>query len=1146
VKRGITRTEKCARTLCIDGRAEKPGARRKKLEIETPSQGEPKKMKTRKYLKYIIALPMMLLAIAGSAEAQSIVTGALSGTVTDSTGAVIADATVTLVSESTQETQTATTGPNGTFQFSLLKPGRYDVTVEKSGFKRATQKPDVMLGQTASLNVRLEIGEASQTVEITESTPLLQTEDANITSNVDLRTLANMPNPGGDLSYVAQIAPGVTMNTSNGGGYGNFTAYGLPATANLFTINGNDYNDPFLNLNNSGASNLLLGSNEVQEVAVVSNGYTGQYGRQAGAQVDYTTKSGGNAFHGDAVYNWNGSALNANDFFLNAAGQPRPFENNNQWAASLGGPIKRNKAFFFINTEGIRYIFGSSQQVFVPTPELQSFILNTSLPANNPAAIPFYQQMFSLYNSAPGVANAQPVAGSDSCASLTAFTGPCLAQYRVSVPNGNREWLLSGRVDYNFTDNDKVYGRVKFDRGNQPTYTDPINPAFNIQSNQPQDEGQLNYTHIYNPRVVNNFIGSVLYYSALFQSPNLSNALSTFPFIVSTNDSSLTPLGSGSGIFPPFAIFPQGRNVTQWQLVDDLSIEHGRHAFKVGVNFRRDDVSDFTASQGSYPAIESSMADFAAGFADVIQQNFALHTSQPLAFYSFGVYGQDEFRVSQKLKLTLALRADRNSGGTCQSNCVARASQPFQTLNHDPSVPYNQMLTTGGSQILPDVEKVVIEPRLGVAFSPSGKTVIRGGIGLFSDLYPGTLLNLFTTNFPQVTAFSLAGLGSIDAMANPNSAAAIIGQCNTAFQGTFSSGGTVNDFLNSSPAGCATPNLNDVGKKLSNPKYLEWNVMVQHTLGTRLVLSANYVGNHGYDGILENPYLNSFGYAGLPTTAVDTRVQNVLEVTNHGFSNYNGLTLAAQEQFGKGFSGQFSYTFSHALDNISNGGVLPYSLNDSILFQIDPFSARTLNYSNSDYDVRHSLNAAYVWDLPVKFGNHIVNSVVGGWTVSGTFFYRTGLPFSVVDGITTGNLQSAGTNLQNVTVLGEPITNVPRDCGSSAVNNACLTTAQFASGAGVSGFGTIPRNSFRGPGYFNTDLSLRKTFHFTERVGFQIGASAYNVLNHANFANPNSNLASSNFGMITNAVQPPTSPYGAFAAAATDARILQVMGKITF
>src|SRR5215475_2796964 len=336
-------------------------------------------MPSTQFLKSLSLLALLFLFASNAARAQSIVTGAISGTVTDSSGAIIADAKVTLINESTQETQSVSTNESGVYQFPLLKPGRYSVSVEREGFRRLTQKTDVLLGQTANINVRLEVGETSQSVEINESTPLLQTEDGNITSNVDLRTLQNIPNPGGDLSYIAQISPGVTMNTSNGGGYGNFTAFGLPATANLFTINGNDYNDPFLNLNNSGASNLLLGSNEVEEVAVVSNGYTGQYGRQAGAQVDYTTKSGTPSFHGDAVYYWNGSTLNANDFFLNQAGEARPFENNNQWAASLGGPIKKDKAFFFVNTEGLRYTFGSSTQVFVPTQGLQNYILNTSL-----------------------------------------------------------------------------------------------------------------------------------------------------------------------------------------------------------------------------------------------------------------------------------------------------------------------------------------------------------------------------------------------------------------------------------------------------------------------------------------------------------------------------------------------------------------------------------------------------------------------------------------------------------------------------------------------------------------------------------------------------------------------------------------------
>jgi hypothetical protein len=192
------------------------------------------------------------------------------------------------------------------------------------------------------------------------------------------------------------------------------------------------------------------------------------------------------------------------------------------------------------------------------------------------------------------------------------------------------------------------------------------------------------------------------------------------------------------------------------------------------------------------------------------------------------------------------------------------------------------------------------------------------------------------------------------------------------------------------------------------------------------------------------------------------------------------------------------------------------------------------------------LNASYVWELPIQFKNRALNTVAGGWTVSGTFFHRSGLPFSVVDGTTIGNLQNGGTNLQNVTILGQPVAGVSLTCGGASVNTACFSASQFASGSAVTTFGTIPRNSFRGPGFFNTDLSLKKSFHLNERLALTVGANAYNVLNHANFANPVSNLNSSVFGMIENTVQPPTSPYGAFAAAATDARIVQVMGKITF
>lgn len=1096
-----------------------------------------------------------MLLTGNASWAQTIVTGGLSGTITDPSGAAIASATLTLKSSATGETFSTSSSATGEYQFSLLKPGEYTLTISKDAFNTSTRKINVQLGQNAMVNVRLEVGTSSTIVEVTgEQSPLLQTENANISTTIDTRTVENIPNPGNDVTYVAQTAPGISMNTSSGNGYGNFSAFGLPGTSNLFTINGNDYNDPFLNLNNSGASNLLLGTNDVQEVAVVSNGYTGQYGRQAGAQVDVTSKSGTNAFHGSANYYYTGSALNAEDYFLKASGQPKPFQNNNQWAADLGGPIKKDKAFFFVDTEGLRYVFATATQSFLPTADFQNYVLS-QVPST---ATSFYQQAFALYNGAKGASNAVPTAG--TCGSvggagvLPDGSTSCLGAVTLAGSSGNQEWLLIGRVDYSFNDNNKLFGRVKFDRGTQPTYADPINPAFNAISHQPQDEGQLNYTHIFNPSVVNNFIFSDLYYSAIFQSTNVAQANSTFPEILCSSDTSMSCLGAAGGEFPFGFFFPQGRNVEQWQLVDDLSASKGVHSFKFGVNFRRDDVSDFRASELTNPAaVFTSLAGFATDAVDQSTSlNFALSSPQPIAIYSFGVYAQDEFRVSPKLKITIAARLDRNSGGACQTNCASLPTVPFQDLSHDPSVPFNQMVTGGQSNILRSVENVVFEPRVGFAWSPLGdKTVIRGGVGLFTDLYPGTILDNFTTNFPQVVSFSTPG-GTVD-LNEPGSGVNLVTGCNTAFQTAFTSGQTLSQYQAAAPAGCGVPPLFDVPNKFQNPKFLEWNLEVQRQIGHNTMFSANYVGNHGYDIQLINPYLNGFcstaacgsGFTQLPLAAPDARVAAVQQLTNNGYSNYQGLTVSLQQNLWHGFSGRFNYTYSHAEDNVSNGGILPYSVFDSILLQIDP-SNPSAGYASSDYDLRHQLSANYVWDLPIKSGNRWVNDVIGGWQVAGTFFYRTGFPFSVVNGATESALASNNLTVNGAflgTVLYEPAAGVPTTFGSNCANVACFTTSSFAT---PTNFDANARNAFRGPGYFNTDLNIKKTFAATERFKFTLGANFFNVLNHPNFQNPVNNDLSSSFGQITALAVSPTTPYGAFASAAEGMRILQVFGKVTF
>ncbi|HEY0703975.1 MAG TPA: carboxypeptidase regulatory-like domain-containing protein [Candidatus Acidoferrales bacterium] len=1151
-----------------------------------------------KYLRLAFSFLALLLLLPALALAQSVVTGGVTGVVTDPSGSVVVGAVVALKNQATGEVLSATSASTGTYQFTLLKPGFYLVSVSQSGFKQVSVSVEVLLGQTALASVKLEVGASSETVTVTEQGALLQTEDANISSNFDTNAIQNTPNPGGDITYVAQTAPGITMNSSTGGGYGNFSAFGLPGTSNLFTVNGNDYNDAFLNLNNSGSSNLLLGGNELQEVAVVSNGYTGQYGRQAGAQVDYTTKSGTNSFHGDLVYNWTGRALSANDP-LNKANEAaedlpnsRPFENNNQWAAALGGPIKKDKAYFFVNTEGIRYIFGSIQNVRVPTPAFQSYVLGNVPQDLNTQA--FYQNVFKLYNSAPGIGNATPNA--DSCPGFATAPGTtggeCTQSFSESVSSGNKEWLLSGRVDVNLSENDKLFGRVRFDRGVQPTYTDPINPAFNNMSTQPQNEGQLNYTHIFSPTVVNNFIFSDLYYSAVFGNLTPGNALSLFPgnleFLV---DGALTPLGTGSGNPNGFAAgfqFPEGRHVEQWQVVDDLSVSRGDHNFKMGMNLRRDDVSDFTAAENTlYPEVDTTLFGFAnnqvaptgcsanlngqLGCGSVLY-NFASNIEQPVAYYSVGFYFQDQYRVNSKLTLTMTLRADRNSGGVCQTGCASLPASAFSDLPHGATIPYNESFPSGNKTIIPGIEKVVFQPRFGLAWSPVGhNTVIRAGVGLFTDLYPGGLLSLFDTNFPQVNLFNVpTGTVAFDTLAPsstafPTSGVNLVTQCNGAFLSNYNSGGSLTTGGSSGGGyagaaaplgGClnaqgalTVPNLNDVSRNLQNPKYVEWNFEVQHTFGPHTVVSANYVGNHGYDELVFNPTLNGFGFGGLPAAAPDPRVGRVDLLYSGAISNYNGVTFSLQENNWHGLSGRFNYTYSHALDEVSNVPLEPFSVITSILTQIEPNNLRA-QYASGDNDARHLISGSYVYQLPFKSENHFLNAAVGGWMVSGTMFWRTGFPFSVIDGGATAGLVGnnlGGTSSTGATILANPVPGFTQRNFSNAracILTPCFSAADFTTSTDF--MGSVGRNAFRGPGFLGGDMSVRKNFSLTERMTFQVGLSAYNWFNHANYGTPYPNTNAPFFGSTVFTQFTPTSPYGAFAAAATDQRIAQITGKFIF
>ena len=260
----------------------------------------------------------------------------------------------------------------------------------------------------------------------------------------------------------------------------------MPSTSNLFTVDGTNYNDPFFGINNSGASNLLLGSNDIAETDVITSPYSGQYGQYAGSQITYITKSGTNGFHGDAVYYWNGRELNANQFFSNSVGQPTPFNNFNQWQTNLSGPIWKNHTFFDVDYEGVHDLLPTASILtLVPSPQFQAATLTNLARLGKSAEIPFYNQVFGIYNSSPGAKSATPVANNGGCQDFSGLAGrlPCALQFRTTPPNLNTEYQWSARVDHVFSESDRGFIRVLRDNGLQPTFTSPFGPTFNAQSN---------------------------------------------------------------------------------------------------------------------------------------------------------------------------------------------------------------------------------------------------------------------------------------------------------------------------------------------------------------------------------------------------------------------------------------------------------------------------------------------------------------------------------------------------------------------------------------------------------------------------------------------------------------------------------------
>src|SRR6202789_632482 len=333
-------------------------------------------------------LVLLILGISFLAHAQSGTSSAISGTVTDATGALVPNVSVTATETNTKAIRTGKTDVSGHYLFSQVNPGTYRVTIRASGFATAASEPTaVEAGRNLALNFSLHPESSNQTVEVSAQQGLLSLDNPNTTTTIDEKTMKNLPNPGQDLTYIAQFAQGALMNTAGSssdakaaGGYGNVEFNGLPATSNGYILDGFDANDPFLGLNIGLSTNLVIGLDALPESTVNTNSYAVDQGRYGASQTNYFTKSGSNRFHGDLYEIWNGSVLNATDYFLHANDTPgniarKPRSTVNEFGVSLGGPVLKNKLFFFTHYEGIRIALPLITRTTVPSPAYQQYVL---------------------------------------------------------------------------------------------------------------------------------------------------------------------------------------------------------------------------------------------------------------------------------------------------------------------------------------------------------------------------------------------------------------------------------------------------------------------------------------------------------------------------------------------------------------------------------------------------------------------------------------------------------------------------------------------------------------------------------------------------------------------------------------------------
>jgi Carboxypeptidase regulatory-like domain len=1132
---------------------------------------------------YILIVPaaLFLALVPMGANAQGETTSAIVGQVSDASGASVPGATVTIHNVETGLQRTAATDDSGRFNFTQLKPGTYTVRVEAQGFE--AQQNDAVtasLGQKQTADFALKVAQARENIEVSGEAVILNPENANTSTTLSAPALENLPNPGGDLTYPLQFAAGALINTAGSGndfvggtnGYGNVEFNGLPALSNGYIVDGLETNDPLTNLNSGLSTNLVLGLNSISEVTVNTLSYSVDQGRYGASQVNYVTKSGSNDFHGNLYELWNGAKLDAADYFTNATpGNHKPGSTVNHFGGSIGGPIVHDKLFFFFDSEWVRIALPIVTAATVPTPAFQAYVLQ-HVPASESS---FYANMFSLYGNTNGTPQAVLGCPLGPGASDNDGNG-CANRQSVSHSSDDHEQVQTVRIDHNINERNTTWYRFQADTGVQAAYTDPINPLFNSVSPQPLYSFAAGYTHVFSQNLVNYFNPAFSWYASLFGPGDFQKTLAAFPIVL--QGTGANPFTTVGGLDNTWV---QGRRASRFFINDNLAWTHGAHELRFGTNIRILRLNDYDFGEGSVPTVTySTLQQYIDGTASTATETFPTSDNEPFNFLNLDLYAQDTWKATKKLTWTFGIRDTLNSNPLDPHDHIARLSGSFESIPHNVNQPLNSAIETGLGTVFSSTPLAILQPRTAIAWQFEPKSVLRAGFGIFSDILPGSIADVVGVNPPYVKTFQGGLLGTVGGTAIapgvPSSAVDAAMAANQTFSSGFAAGQLSCASALAIPATCLPPIAMTAvpSGELHAPYFMEWSLGVEHELGTTASFKAQYVGTRA----VNQPYLTQVNgyqtvcpgcFAPFPyAQATDPRFGAVTQFSTGAGSHYDGLQLTAMKRLGHGLMGQINYTWSHCMDEVSNGGFLQFSAG-GILSPLPGELAR--NYGPCDYDIRNNLNAQYAYELPVKVRSQFWGHALNGWQVSGTVFWHSGLPFSVLSTPYSANgngiVNGSGPQFASV-VPGEPLYDhnfIPGVTQPGTVQwlnpNAFVSTVDPSTGACNGGdnpescqFGNLGRNALRGPDFAWSDFYLTKWFPVTDRVKLRFDAQFFNVFNHPNFALPSMALAGipgkpstqAGFGAITYATSPPTGLLGVGLGGDSTPRMIAFQMRMEF